>query len=216
MGMSGLVILFSTLYPLISYKWELSRKYPVFLSPLAESEISDLDFIGKDYTKASNWFEGLDKEKFTSDLPSYYSISIPKLKIENAIVKVGGEDLSQNLIHYPGTALPGKLGNSVIFGHSVLPIFFNPKNYLSIFSTLYKLDKNDIIQVDIEGISYKYKVENIFEILPKDLQILEQTSSDSFITLVTCSPPGDPRKPKRLIVRARLISTPSAYADFRN
>jgi LPXTG-site transpeptidase (sortase) family protein len=45
----------------------------------------------------------------------------------------------------------------------------------------------------------------MFEVHPTDIQVLEQDESDSFLTLVTCVPPGDPRMPKRLIVRARII-----------
>jgi len=45
----------------------------------------------------------------------------------------------------------------------------------------------------------------MFEVLPTDIQVLDQDTTDSFLTLVTCVPPGDPRKPKRLIVRARVV-----------
>jgi len=45
----------------------------------------------------------------------------------------------------------------------------------------------------------------MLEVLPTDIQVLEQNLSDSFLTLVTCVPPGHPLKPKRLIVRARIV-----------
>ena len=90
-----------------------------------------------DYTQASTWFPGgATKQDFTTSKVDYYTISVPKLKIDSASVAIGGEDLNKSLIQYPGTALPGKRGNSVIFGHSILPIFYNPKNYISIFSLL--------------------------------------------------------------------------------
>jgi sortase A len=60
--------------------------------------------------------------------------------------------------------------------------------------------------VNFDGISYKFKVEELFEILPTDIQILQQDTTDSFLTLVTCVPPGDPRNPRRLIVRARVVT----------
>ena len=59
--------------------------------------------------------------------------------------------------------------------------------------------------MDYDGVSYKYRVESMFEVRPTDIQVLQQDNSDSFLTLVTCVPPGDPRKAKRLIVRARVI-----------
>jgi sortase A len=132
-------------------------------------------------------------------------MSIPKLRIENATVQIGGEDLNQSLIQYPGTALPGRPGNTVVFGHSILPIFYNPKNYIAIFSLLPTLKKGDEITINYDGIAYYYTIEEMFEVGPTDIQVLDQDPSDSFVTLVTCTPPGDPRNPKRLIVRARVI-----------
>ena len=160
-----------------------------------------------DFTKASSWFPDAAKDKAVTDSKvAFYTISIPKLKINDAVVAIGGEDLSKSLVQYPGTALPGKNGNAVIFGHSILPIFYNPKNYMSIFSTIPTLKTGDDIFIEYDGVSYKFKVEELFEIYPTDIQILEQNPTDSFITLVTCVPPGDPRNPKRLIVRARVVS----------
>ena len=141
---------------------------------------------------------------FTASKVQYFTISVPKLKINNATVAIGGEDLDKSLV-IPRNPLPGRNGNTVIFGHSILPIFYNPKNYISIFSLLPTLTKGDEIDIDYDGISYVYKVEDMFEVLPTDIQVLDQDYSDSFVTLVTCVPPGDPSNPKRLIVRARVV-----------
>lgn len=215
-GISGLVILFSTLYPLASYEWESDVRYPALISPLADEKDGG-KLLGADDTRASNWFVGgADKDEFNSQKVSYFIISIPRLKIENATVTVGGDDLSKSLIQYPGTAAPGKNGNTVVFGHSILPIFYNPKNYMSIFSTLPTLRKGDEVDVNYDGVSYKYRVDAMFEVTPNDIQVLEQDTSDSFLTLVTCVPPGDPRKPKRLIVRTRLVPIRSANANIGN
>lgn len=201
-AVSGITILTAVFWPIVSYR-----------PPQSQSQVSGLvEPVPTDYTKASNWFPGgAAKEDFYSTKITFYSLSLPKLKIENAVVSIGGEDLSQSLIQYPGTALPGKLGNSVIFGHSILPIFFNPKDYISIFSTLPNLKKGDEVIVNYDGVTYKYRVENMFEVMPTDIQVLEQDKSDSFLTLVTCVPPGDPRKPKRLIVRARIVPPEAVF-----
>ncbi|OGM38612.1 hypothetical protein A2962_02700 [Candidatus Woesebacteria bacterium RIFCSPLOWO2_01_FULL_39_61] len=202
---SGVVILFSTIYPIVSYQWEADQRYPTLISPLVDEETGNFKFSKVDYTKVSNWFEGEEKENFTSPEISFFTISIPRLRIESATVAIGGEDLSKNLIQFPGTALPGKIGNAVIIGHSILPQFFDPKNYLSIFSTLPTLKEDDVIYVNYDGVSYKYMVENLFEVKPDDIQILEQNPAGSYLTLVTCTPPGHPLKPRRLIVRAGLV-----------
>ncbi len=206
-GISGLLILFSTIYPIVAYEWEASKKYPILLSPIVDKERGKFTFDNTDYTKAENWFPVEDGNKvFGSSEVLFFTISIPRLKIDNASVVVGGDDLSEHLVQYPGTALPGKVGNTVIFGHSILPIYFDPENYLSIFSTLPSLDKGDLVYTNFDGVMYKYIVEDMFEVRPSDIQILEQDSSDSFLSLVTCTPPGHPLKPKRLIVRARIVS----------
>ncbi|AKM83529.1 hypothetical protein A2422_01515 [Candidatus Woesebacteria bacterium RIFOXYC1_FULL_31_51] len=192
--LSGLTIIFSILYPIFSYQ---IKNPPPLISPLWEDKT----------LKASNWFEDKIKpEDFIVSKIETYTLSIPKLGIKNAITTIGGEDLSKSLIHYPGTALPGRIGNSVIFGHSALPIFFSPTNYKTIFATLPTLKIGDEIMVNYDGITYRYVIEQMFDVLPTDIQILEQDNSDSFISLVTCIPPGDPRNPRRLIVRARIAS----------
>ncbi|MDP3994819.1 MAG: sortase [bacterium] len=205
-AVSGVVILTGVFWPILSYREKgvkSENEAPV------NSEL--------DYTKASNWFYGgAEKEDFYSSKISFYNLSIPKLKIEGAVVAIGGEDLSKSLIQYPGTAVPGKPGNTVIFGHSILPIFYTPKDYLAIFSTLPTLKEGDEIIVNYDGVTYKYLVEAAFDVYPTDIQILQQDKSDSFLTLVTCVPPGDPRKPKRRIVRARVVPPDHAYAPIGN
>jgi len=202
-ALSGIVILIASVWPIIEYQLVDAKSYTTLLTPLVLDKKDELaDRV--DYSKASTWFPAAENSSFEPSKVGFYKLSIPKLRIDDAVVAIGGEDLSQHLVQYPGTALPGKNGNAVIFGHSVLPIFYNPKNYMAIFSTLPTLKIGDEIFVEYDGVSFVYKVEELFEIFPTDIQILEQNNSDSFLTLVTCTPPGDPRNPKRLIVRARV------------
>lgn len=207
-GLSGFIILFSTIYPIASYESEAKRLYPSLLSPIPGSRGSVLsESYPIDYTKASNWFVGEEGSvNFEESKISYYTLSVPKLKIEDATVAIGSNDLSKNLIQYPGTALPGKVGSAVIFGHSILPQFFNPEDYLSIFSTLPTVEKGDMIYVNYDGISYTYKVERKFEVLPTEISILNQPTDDSYILLITCVPPGHPLKPRRLVIQARIVA----------
>jgi len=97
------------------------------------------------------------------------------------------------------------LEDRIFFGHSVLPIFYNPSDYKTIFSKLPTLKEGDIIEINFDQIYFKYAIVSMFEVYPEDVQILEQEASDSYLTLVTCVPPGDPRMPRRLIVRAKII-----------
>jgi sortase A len=202
MALTGIGLITLVIAPIVSYEITSRQKYPTLVSPLPAQSISEI--LNKDYKNLQNWFpDKVEMKKENSGVRSYV-MSIPKLKIKNAQVSVGGEDLSKSLIQIPGTAEPGQIGNTVIFGHSVLPIFFNPENYLTIFSTLPKLQKGDEITIDSDGIIYKYVVSDMFEVTPDDLQILEQNTDTSYISLVTCVPPGHPLKPRRLIVRAKI------------
>ena len=204
----GAAVLVYVAYPILSYSVPNGTSFSSYLSPIPEDEPSLSSYYSDknlDFTKASNWFaDDIKENEFSNSGIRYYTISIPSLDIKNATVAIGGEDLEDSLIQYPGTALPGKRGNSVIFGHSILPQFYNPKDYLAIFSTLPTINKGEEIEISYDGISYSYIVEDIFEVAPTDLEILAQNTSDSFTTLVTCTPPGHPLRPKRLIVRARL------------
>ena len=204
LALAGLSILGYIGLPIVTFQVANNTNFQEeYLSPIPQEDYSLAEDL--DYTKASNWFAKEPEVKnFAEESVKFYNLSIPKLKIDNATVSIGGEDLEDSLIQYPGTALPGKIGNAVVFGHSILPQFYDPKNYLAIFSTLPTMRKGDEVKIRYDGVSYRYVVEDIFEVLPTDIEILEQNKSGSFITLVTCTPPGHPLRPKRLIVRAKL------------
>lgn len=157
-----------------------------------------------DYTNLSNWFGG-------SELPSLidnsrlgilsevdateYILDIPKLDVENAVVKIGGTDLNESLIAYPGTALPGDFGSPVIFGHSVLRQFYNPsiknpRRYNSIFSKIMTLKPGDEIFVTYDNITYRYIMNEKTEVKPEDVYILTQRYDSKKLKLVTCVPEG--------------------------
>ncbi|QQS38983.1 sortase [Candidatus Woesebacteria bacterium] len=219
-GMTGLVLIGAIAIPILRNEVRARQEYPHLISPIpgggryGHSEIQqEGQVLGEgsavDYTLAANWFpESLTGRQFAQKGEiSFYTISIPKLKIESAAVAVGGEDLTSNLIQYPGTALPGNNGNSVIFGHSVLPVFFNPSDYMSIFSTIDLLKRGDEIIVNFDGITYRYEVKETFKVKPTDVYILDQNMNDSYLSLVTCFPMGHPAKPERLVIRAKIVSS---------
>src|SRR5512146_2323747 len=94
-GISGVVILVGVIYPIVSYK------SPELVSPVSENAAVNVKAASGsetvDYTQASNWFPtAAKKEDFVASKVSYYTISIPRLKIDNASVAIGGEDLSKS------------------------------------------------------------------------------------------------------------------------
>ena len=133
----------------------------------------------------------------------YYTISIPKVRIENATVEFGANDLKKSLIGWTDSSLPGSLGTNIVFGHSTLPQFYNPVSYTTIFSLLPTLERGDPIYLNYDGVSYKYLVFDMKTVDPEDYSILDQRFDDSYLTLITCVPPGTYWK--RLVVKAKVV-----------
>lgn len=223
----GASLLIAVGYPIISYELTTARKAKraSIISPVPQAVVSEAKGIlaptipsnpqvlaqttpatttTVDYSKISNWFNFSRPQNFLN--PSnitHYNISIPKLRIKDALVTIGGNDLDVSLIHYGGTANPGEAGNPVIFGHSVLPQFYSPNSYRAIFSLLPSLSPGDEILVNFDGITYKYIVYEYYEVSPDEIDILEQRYNYKELTLVTCVPPGTYWR--RGIIKARLV-----------
>ncbi len=139
-----------------------------------------------------------------------FGLSINKLGIKDAVVTTdvlsNNEDiykpvLLKSLAHYKGSAYPGTDGNAIIYGHSILPTFYNPKNYLSIFTTLDTLNATDTVNLHWGDTTYTYVVEGMEVVDPKDTRVLRYHNGKT-MTLVTCEPPGFTTK--RLLVFTRL------------
>ena len=205
----GLFFFASAIFPIVKFQLQYSINFSQLINPLSlQNYNTSQNILGtatSDYTQISSWFDSNSSSSdqiFSNDKTFTYLLSIPKLKISNAVVTVGSMDLKKSLIQYPQTALPGQLGNTVVFGHSVLPQFFNPKSYLTIFSTLYKLKQGDEILIDYDNVQYEYIVDEMFEVKPTDLSVLEQRFDQKNLTLITCSPPGTYLR--RLIIKTSL------------
>ena len=206
----GVTVLLWTFWPVISFMVFTDPLLSKIISPIAaESGFSPvvLANTGKPSsddasTNANTWFPAKPQEKVVTQVNAY-TLSIPKLNIKDATVIIAGDDLKKSLIHYGGTGLPGRYGTTVIFGHSTLPQLYNPKNYETIFSTLPSLKPGDEIFVKYDGVDYRYIIYDMVITDPTDLSVLEQSFDDSYITLITCVPPGTTWK--RLNVKARLM-----------
>ena len=209
----GIITFWSAIFPIIKFQLFYSTKFNPIISPLSNKFYNQggqvLGEVTSDYTQLSNWFISDNTNQKTpsllaqNDSSNNYLLSIPKLNIRDAVVTIGSMDLKKSLIQYPQTALPGQLGNAVVFGHSVLPQFFNPKAYMTIFSTLFKLKPNDEIELNFDNIDYKYIVEDIYEVQATDFSVLEQRFDGRYLTLITCSPPGTYLR--RLVIKAKII-----------
>lgn len=199
----GSAILIWVLWPILSFSIVNADMFTTTVTPVSsDTASSGVAYAAGDFTNANAWFPTSPQKKVVTPVNTY-TLSIPKLKIFNAIVAIAGEDLAKSLVHYGGTALPGEYGNTVIFGHSTLTQFYDPKSYKTIFSLLPTMKEGDEIDITFDGISYVYKVFDLTVSDPSDLTALEQKFDDSYLTLITCVPPGTYWQ--RLHVKARLV-----------
>ncbi len=214
--LTGFLVIIYVFFPLFSWQIYFAQNFAAqnIQSPIPKNTIVSANTFGTllssasnslngvDYTNAQNWFPNYRYQKNGIPKILSYTISIPKLNVKNAVVSTVDSDLAKHLVNYYGTAIPSEKGNAVIFGHSTLPQLYNKKDYKTIFSNLYKLSSGDEILVNSENVNYKYIVESSTVIDPDNTTILEQNYNDSFITLVTCTPPGTIWK--RLAVKGRI------------
>lgn len=219
----GAFLLFWSFYPILSFeiysrlfiqnKIQTPIPKSAMISSLekANSVLGSFDVFSnnlRDFTNVNLWFPSTHQQnqlkKFS--IVEYY-ISIPKLNINKAKVSVGGEDLTKSLVQFLPRSLPGEYGNVIIFGHSTLPQLYNQKDYKTIFTYLASLEKDNKIYIKVNDIQYEYEVYDMFVVNPDQVSILEQRTDASYLTLITCVPPGTYWK--RLIVRAKLTKLPT-------
>jgi LPXTG-site transpeptidase (sortase) family protein len=229
--LAGLSLLFIAIGPFLHYWW-VSNRFLDFelISPIPLQElqtsahlstgpqiINDFfsltpptpEIVDEDlhYANLANWFDGSLGLSFNQTDQSY-TLDIPKLNIKNALVKIGGTNLDHNLIQYETTSYPGQDGAPVIFGHSVLRQFYDPREsnsrrYMSIFSTIMTLKPGDKIYISADGVRYTYEVMYNKQVKPDDTYILAQDASNKFLKLVTCTPEGTYLM--RGVVTAKLV-----------
>ena|GEM_PF-2269532 len=111
------------------------------------------------------------------------------------------EALQDGIVRYPGTAIPGQQGNVFLTGHSSYYLFA-PGDYKDVLALLHKVELGDEIIVYYNQKKVVYKVNEIKEVWPNQVEILEQTN-DYRLTLMTCTPIGT--NLKRLVVTALQV-----------
>ena len=199
-------------FPLLSWQVYFA---PAFAASSINSPIPSREIIGSgsfsslvenvsknlntDYTNAYNWYPG---QEVNNRLEVEYSLSIPRIGIKDALVNNKDTDLTTHLVQYNADTYPPNQGNTVIFGHSTLPQLYDPNDYKTIFANVHKLKVGDEIITKVNNQTYIYKIESVIVVEPEDTSVLAQNFSDSFITLITCTPPGTLWK--RLIIKGRI------------
>jgi len=127
-------------------------------------------------------------------------IEIPRIGIDTLLLQgITLTTLDQGPGHWPGTALPGQLGNAVIAGHRT--------SHNKVFRNVDQLLPGDeVIFTTGEG-RFVYVVSETTIVKPDAMYIIDQTPERT-ATLFACHPPGSTRE--RIVVHLELASSDGA------
>ena len=107
------------------------------------------------------------------------------------------------MVHFPGTAKPGELGNPYIFGHSS-DYFWKPGDYKEVFKPLIDIPLETEIRItNSDGELFIYRVIETKIVSPEEVSVLDQYNYERYLlTLQTSWPLGTALK--RYIVIAEM------------
>jgi sortase A len=118
------------------------------------------------------------------------SIEIPKIGVDKPMFEgITLTTLDRGPGHWPGTAMPGHVGNVVIAGHRV--------SHDKPFRHLEQLEVGDEVVLTTDEGRFVYKVSGTEVVYPDALWIADQTA-DYTATLFACHPAGSTRQ--RIVV----------------
>jgi sortase A len=126
------------------------------------------------------------------------TLEIPKLGVTQPLL----EGITLNTLdlgpgHWPGTAMPGDLGNAVVAGHRT--------SHGKVFRDIDQLVAGDEVVLTTDDGRFVYLVEEIVIVQPDALYIIEQTREHT-ATLFACHPPGSTRQ--RIVAHLTLQVDP--------
>jgi sortase A len=122
-------------------------------------------------------------------------IEIPRLGLDRTMyegIRLSTFDLGPG--HWPGSALPGELGNVVVAGHRV--------SMNQDFRDIDQLSSGDEVIFTTESGRHVYRVVKTEVVSPDALRIVEQTYAHT-ATLFACHPPGSVSQ--RIVVHLELV-----------
>lgn len=170
----------------------------VLIDPTAASRyprprvINVLGLASPDYSRPQTWFPTAPSGPAppSSSAVRYYTLSIPSIGLDAVPVEISGPDLQKNAVQYPGTALPGQVGNTVILGHSALPGLYPKNSPFVVFNSLPKVKIGSQVTIKYDGITYRYLVKDTREVTPDRVDVLAPSPDRRQLTLITCVPLG--------------------------
>jgi sortase A len=133
---------------------------------------------------------------------------IPVMKLHWVVVEgVALNDIQYAPGHYPGTAMPGQIGNFSVAGHRIPPLFWN----------LQEVQPGDQIVLQTKDYWYVYRVTVNEIVTPHSIEVVAPTPDHigvaptmAMLTLTTCNPKWNDYQ--RMVVHAELVTT-TPYRD---
>lgn len=120
------------------------------------------------------------------------AIAIPRINVLQTLYRgVTLPTLDKGVGWWPGTAMPGQVGNVVLGGHRV--------SKKKPFRNLEQLQPGDEVFLSSADGDFVYVVDRTFIVQPSDVWIIDQTTGAT-LTLFACHPPGSTRE--RIVVVA--------------
>lgn len=196
----GVFVLMQVVLPLVEYKtWEVQAldKNSLLVSPQGGGEVKGVSI------KNTSNFSAFISDNKTPFVPySFFTLTIPALRINDLRIKVSSNDVETSPAQLPGTAFPGEKGNVFVSGHSSLPQVSSSKIKPE-FRMLTNIKKGDQIFINAGGQEFTYTVEGLRIVDPKEISVINPPDATGrYLTLMTCVPPG--LNTKRLIVLSKL------------
>lgn len=135
------------------------------------------------------------------------TVDIPTTSLENqdwdALENEIQTALKDGVVHYPGTADPGQVGNVFLTGHSSYYLW-DPGKYKDVFARLHDMEVGDEFTIFWEQDVYHYKIHERKVVPPEETSVLDQPRDKKIATLMTCTPIGTAKD--RLILVAEQVN----------
>ena len=221
----GISVLYNQFWPEVEQRLKLWAGYydTTSVALVAGDYIEKVQYLsnpGAEYFKKLNIEASqshiLKEDPISIKYRGTFSLSISSLGLNNLPVIANvdsGNDTSYREIlntalgHFKGTGLPISPidNNIVIYGHSSSGDYYErSKDVAGAFSRLNKIKVGDLIDIEMEGKKYTYRVAKSKIVGPNDISIITGTPNKPALTLFTCFPNGN--SAQRFVVIANPVN----------
>ena len=135
-------------------------------------------------TEVENTDEDKEKNQIYTDIESYIGyLEIPKIRFKRGFYNIDSNlnDVESNIEIIQGSVFPDVTnGNLIIAGHS-------GTGWKAFFKDLYKLEVGDEANVTYSGLTYRYKITNIYQEPNTGKVSIKRNHDKTTLTLITCT-----------------------------